>query len=286
MKNIGGIVYAEESFPIFVDRGRTSSIDSVENARRALHEAVEIKYFYQGSSTLLIGTETVQVQAGDVVVINPFEFHATLDYGVEKGQYHLIMVDLDFFSGADGEIGLRHLFFGRHTVFRSHFPQDARLCEILSRVVEEMQRGEVCYRAAVKGLMMQFFAYLLRGGVRSTDASASGADAMRYYAVIDPALCRIRDNYAERFTVEGLASLCRVSKYHFCRVFKQVTGMSAMQYLADYRLKVASAMLGNTDRSIGEIAALCGFEDESYFCRCYKKRFGVSARHGRGERDV
>ncbi len=165
MKNNGGIVYAEESFPVFVDSARTSCIDSVESARRALHEAVEIKYFYEGTSTLLIGTETVQVRAGDVVVINPFEFHATLDYGAEKGKYHLLMVDLDFFPGADGEIGLRHLFFGRHIVFRSLFAQDARLGEIPSRVVEEMQRGEACYRSVGRGLMMQLFAYLWWDGV-------------------------------------------------------------------------------------------------------------------------
>ena len=282
MKKDVGIAYSEEQFPIYVDACRTSSIDSVESARRALHEAVEIKYFYEGTSTLLIGSETVQVSAGDVVVINPFEFHATLDYGKEKGKYHLLMVGLDFFSGADGELGLRHLFFGQHTVFRSCFSQNERLGAILSQVVTEMQERSLCYRAVVKGLMMQFFAYLLREGVRSTGGSASGTYAMRYYAVIDPALCRIRDGYADHLTVDGLAELCRVSKYHFCRVFKRVTGTSAMQYLAEYRLKVAAAMLGNTDRSIGEIATMCGFEDESYFCRCYKRQYGSSPRRGRG----
>ena len=90
--------FEEEDFPLIVNACRTSDIDRVEDARRALHEAIEIKYFYEGTSTLLIGTQTVVAHAGDVIVINPYEFHATVDYGAEKGKYHLIMVEPEFFS--------------------------------------------------------------------------------------------------------------------------------------------------------------------------------------------
>lgn len=277
-----GVTHSEARLPIVVCPCRTSVIDGLESARRALHEAVEIKYFYEGTSTLLVGSETLQVRAGDVVVINPFEMHATLDYGKEKGKYHLFMVDLDFFSGADGDIELRHLFFGRGVAFRSHFQGDARLGAILLQVVEEMQAKRDMHMLAVKGLLMQLFAHLLRYGMRDTCVSGL-ADATRYYAVVDPALCRIRDGFSERLTVDALAALCGLSKYHFCRVFKQVTGMSVMQYLNDYRLKVADAMLENTDRSVSNIARECGFEDESYFCRCYKRHRGCTpARSRRG----
>ncbi|MBQ9773403.1 MAG: AraC family transcriptional regulator [Clostridia bacterium] len=273
-----------ERLPLAVFPNRTSVIDSVEGARRALHEAVEIKYFYEGASTLLIGTRTVEARAGDVVVINPYEFHATLDYGAEKGKYHLFMLELDFLSGAGGEPDLRHLLLGRQVVFRSHFPADRTLGELLSHAAQEAREAAPMHRLALKGILTQVLAYLLREGIDSTAAHAPHADGIRYYSVIDPALCRIRDGYAEHFTVDALASLCRVSKYHFCRVFKQVTGMSAMQYLNDYRLKVADTMLSNTERSVGEVAALCGFEDEGYFCRCYKRRYGVSPLKRRSER--
>lgn len=63
----------------------------------ALHENVEIKCFYEGTATLLIESQTVRVKAGDVVVINPYEFHATVDTGEEKGKYHLFMLPLDYF---------------------------------------------------------------------------------------------------------------------------------------------------------------------------------------------
>ena len=89
--------------PALIYNCSTSAVDNVEGVRKAIHEAVEIKCFYEGTSTLLLGTQTVTVKAGDVVVINPYEFHATIDRGEEgnTGKYHLFMVPLDFFSGCN-----------------------------------------------------------------------------------------------------------------------------------------------------------------------------------------
>ena len=99
---------------------------------------------------------------------------------------------------------------------------------------------------------------------------------MRSYELIEPALNHIRMNYSEDISVDSLASLSKVSKYYFCRVFKTVTGKATMEYLRDYRLNIADIMLGNTNKSVSEISECCGFADENYFCRCYKARYGIS----------
>ena len=51
------------NFPFIISRDVTSWVDNVETVRKALHEAIEIKYFYEGTATLLIGTNTISVQA-------------------------------------------------------------------------------------------------------------------------------------------------------------------------------------------------------------------------------
>lgn len=271
-----------DSTALIVKPQRTSFVDTVDNARRALHEAVEIKYFYEGTSTLLIGTQTIEVRAGDTVVINPYEFHATLNDGQKKGKYHLFMVGVDYFLGAGGDgLELRHLLLGSGVLFRSHFVADTELGILFERIANEYVQNRTACTAMIRGLLMQAVALLLRRGVREGANDREREDLTHYYGVIEPALRQIRDCYARHFTVEGLASSCNVSKHHFCRIFKRVTGMSAMQYLNEYRLKVADAMLGNTDRSVGEVASLCGYEGESYFCQCYKRRYGCSPLKGR-----
>ena len=95
---------------------------------------------------------------------------------------------------------------------------------------------------------------------------------------------KIRNDYAETITLEGLAALCKVSKCHFCRVFRRVTGKSAMRYLTEYRLKIADLMLSGSTESVAVVSERCGFGDQTYFSRCYKAYYGVSPMHRRAAR--
>lgn len=282
MKNQMDFPFEEEDFPIDLAPACTSRIDRVEAARRALHEAIEIKYFYEGTTTLLIGTETVVAQAGDVIVINPYEFHATVDLGDEQSKYCRIMVEPAFFANMDATMpDLRRILLSGQASFHTQFRENTQMAGIILRVAEEMQARGPHYRIAVRGLMLELLALLLRYGMKDTNECSSREQAIRYYAVVEPALRHIRDNYAQRCTVEELAELCKVSKYHFCRVFKDITGVTALQYLNKYRIRIAETLLENTNKSIGEVARTCGFEDESYFCRCYKKYIGTTPRQRR-----
>ena len=252
-----------------------STVNEVGLSIQAIHEAIEIKYFYEGTSTLLIGNETVNVCAGDVVIINPYEFHATIDCGGENtGRYHLFMIGLDFFEGVHAAgIDLRHLIYSKHTVFKTKFSDSERLRELLTRAISENENQSAASRLAVFGIFAEVFSELLKYGTVSSEG-ASNEDILHYYNVIEPAIRMIRDEYSNRFTVEMLANACNISKYHFCRIFKSVMGMSAIKYLNVYRLKIADTLLTSSDRQIGEIAAICGFEDAGYFARIYKEQYG------------
>ena len=62
MKKHNDIVFPCPDFPILIFPDRTSSLDDVEEAMRAIHEAIEIKCFYEGSSTLLIGEHSPKLE--------------------------------------------------------------------------------------------------------------------------------------------------------------------------------------------------------------------------------
>jgi len=257
----------------------TSFIAGVGSPSCALHEEIEIKCFYEGASTLLIGNRTVNVKAGDIVVINPYEFHSTVDCGDQsiKGKYHLFMIPLDFFAtiGA-GDVKLRPLLLSDSKAFKTLFSQDKHLFELLSRVASECMKKEEHYTAAVSGLMLEVLVHLLRCGLCDTGTADRGSDHLRSYHLIEPALRHIRDCYRTPISVDHLATLCNVSKHYFCHIFKTVTQKSAMEYLREYRIKIADVMLSNTDKSVSRIAEECGFESVAYFCRAYKRHFGVS----------
>ena len=60
------------------------------------------------------------------------------------------------------------------------------------------------------------------------------------------------------------------------RHFRERTGVSPLEYLIRVRLKKASVLLQNPELGLAEIADMTGFTDSNYFCRLFRKYFGIS----------
>ena len=266
---------ADSDYPVKIIPCCTSVVSDLQEEHKALHESIEIKCFYEGNSTLLIGEELLAVNAGDVVVINPYAFHATVNCGEKQGKYHLFMIPLEFFSryGA-GETDLQRALLTEGYAFRSLYPNRTDLVQLCHRIVEEYTGKPTAYTLAISGLFMELMALLLRDGLVTGSNVHPGN--LRAFRGIEPALRYMWDHYTAQITVDHLATLCNMSKYHFCRTFKNATKQTAMGYLREYRLKIADMLLLNTGKTVLQIAADCGFGDENYFCSSYKKHFGIS----------
>ncbi len=77
-------------------------------------------------------------------------------------------------------------------------------------------------------------------------------------------------------TVEELCQLTGMKKSYLIRSFQQVTGQPPIQYAIQLRLEHARAILLNEPVPVGEVARRCGFRDEFYFSRMFRKRYGLS----------
>lgn len=74
---------------------------------------------------------------------------------------------------------------------------------------------------------------------------------------------------------------------YFGRIFKRETGLNPMAWLNERRLQMACQYLSGTRNSVGEIAASCGFCNQFYFSRLFRRQFGQSPREyrmGTGDR--
>jgi hypothetical protein len=184
------IYFEDKDFPITIIPNRTSVIDKIEDGNCAIHKALEIKYFYEGSSTLLIGNEAIIANAGDVIVINPYEFHATINYSEEKGKYHLIMVDPDFFPPLP-EMGndLDTMFFSERRSFINQIADSHELRCLLASVVNEYKSKQELYKLRIRGLMLEVLAILLRYGTKNAQ-NVKSEQIIRHHSTIVPALSK------------------------------------------------------------------------------------------------
>jgi transcriptional regulator GlxA family with amidase domain len=73
-----------------------------------------------------------------------------------------------------------------------------------------------------------------------------------------------------------LAALASLSKYHFLRTFKQVSGMTPHQYILGRRLRAAAAALRTTAEPVARVALDQGFADLSTFNHSFRRVMGVT----------
>lgn len=79
-------------------------------------------------------------------------------------------------------------------------------------------------------------------------------------------------------SLEEAAMRCHYSKYHFIRVFKEVTGRTFNQYLIDHKMRRATYLILNKNMTMREIAESLGYNDELYFSKQFRQRIGYSPR--------
>lgn len=81
----------------------------------------------------------------------------------------------------------------------------------------------------------------------------------------------LEKNYADKITLEQAARVARYNRTYFSYLFKHSVGIPFYEYLTRIRFRHALWQLGNTDKSLTDIAYDCGFADLKTFSAYYKK---------------
>jgi len=85
-----------------------------------------------------------------------------------------------------------------------------------------------------------------------------------------------QENIERNINVDDMAEISGYSRYHFSRLFSEYQGISPAAFLSELRMKQAIRLLHAEFLTVKEIALKCGFQDASYFCKTFRRSFGVS----------
>lgn len=88
----------------------------------------------------------------------------------------------------------------------------------------------------------------------------------------------INKNFNESISVSEISDILDIDRRRFSEVFQEVTGLSPIKYLTEYRLKEAKRLLKFSSYTISEIADMTGYNDCFYFSKTFKKNVGVCPR--------
>ena len=86
---------------------------------------------------------------------------------------------------------------------------------------------------------------------------------------------KLNDFYSDSdFGVEKLSDELALSRGHLYRRVKELTGLSPVESLRNYRLEKAIELLRQNKYTISEIAYNCGFSSPAYFTKCFRMVYG------------
>jgi AraC family transcriptional regulator len=90
------------------------------------------------------------------------------------------------------------------------------------------------------------------------------------------AIAYIEEHLAQEISLDRIADELGISRYYFCRLFKQSTRLSPYQYVIQQRVERAKQLLHEGNLSLSDIAIACGFTHQSHLNRHFKRVTGVT----------
>jgi transcriptional regulator GlxA family with amidase domain len=86
----------------------------------------------------------------------------------------------------------------------------------------------------------------------------------------------VRNNLDKKYTIEELAQKYGISASALKKYFGQVFNMPISEYVRKERLGKAAKLLKTTDKSVQDIAALCGYQHQGKFGVVFKEMYQMS----------
>ncbi len=241
------------------------------------HMECELIFVLQGSFSLSVDDETIEAGPGDVVFVSSGQMHG----GTPKNcVYECIVFDMErlFQNSLISHQKIEEMM-ARYGRIQTLFKAGTDGACLLDRIFECMEKEMPGYEFCTTGLLWQFIGLVIQHQLYqpAQEALARGSHSSKLKRVMQ----RIRWDYAKPLTLEMLAQEAGMNPHYFCRVFRQITGRTPIDYLNYYRIECAAELLCSEEESITEVALSCGFGDPGYFARLFKRQKGVTARQWR-----
>ena len=151
----------------------------------------------------------------------------------------------------------------------------AAVRDLFEGILTEVESKLPRYGTVAVGRLLSVIGILERS---VSESEAHRSESVEEIAVV---LRRMNREFASPHTLDDYAAMCRMSKFHFLRVFRHITGVPPLVYRNRLRIEHAKQLLLDTSLPVSEIGTHVGYASPSYFCDAFKKAVGVSPREFR-----
>lgn len=205
----------------------------------------------------------ITVEKGNAIVYKPNEpQYYTFPRGNETIQIYI------HFTGTGCEQLFKDASINKRIIKPSHQNEFEYYLQRICNTYDPHDKRKVLQ---CNGLLMACF-----GLIAERDGAETKYNTQKYHKQISAIVGQIQTEPHFSYSVEDWAAQCNISTHRFINVFKATTGYSPLQYLTKTRMSYAKELLLFTDLGIAEISNLCGYTDQNYFTRVFKKNIGLT----------
>lgn len=246
------------------------------------HEFCKLVLLVSGQGEYTVEDRHYALQAGDVLCIGNGQIHRPEFLKGMEYERMIIYISPEFLQKQSTEgCNLELLFDGTYGhVLRLEERRYRKIFELAKGLEEELGRDAYGKHIMSNSLLLQLLIrlgrYQEKGKLMPAERPEAGDER------IARVLTFIENHLSEEMSVEDLAEVAFMSRYHMMRLFKKETGQSVYDYVTERRLFFARELI-RQGLSATESCFQAGFGSYSSFTRAYGKRFGSTptGRNGR-----
>lgn len=238
------------------------------------HQFHELFYLISGECNMFVNHNIYKIKSGDVVIIPPGEIHKTNYLTNRSNQRVAIYFNLEDINWIYESLGKNELHDCLSGIVIS-IPEKRRdyVEGIMSKLIFESDELDALSHTFSKLLFQELILFIIRcqryekNVIKEIDVDNSLIQEIATY---------IYNNYDKNIYLDEVASKFNISRSYLSKKFKTITGFGFKEYLVNVRIKHACRYLLETDKSITNIAFLCGFNDSNYFGDAFRHIKGMS----------
>ncbi len=231
---------------------------------RNKHDDYLIIYCLDGEGKLTINNQIHTVKAGDIICLPKGVAHAYK--ASEATPWTIYWVH---FSGDKSEDFIDYLAINSNNYV---FPLGihSRLTSDFESLLECRQYSyNINAFVHTASLLRQILTHIAQLQPLAKQQAAHNFDLERVHSLMQ---ARVH----EQLELEALAETVSLSKFHFIKKYKELTGTTPINHFIHLKVERACHLLDVTTKSINEISFAVGYEDAYYFSRIFKKIMGIS----------
>ena len=222
------------------------------------HESYEVYILKEGERYLFANGRFYMTRSGDIFLIAPGVQHRTLDSN--SGEYTKIICMLPPDIIPKNTLPDFDIYIIR--------PENEHKERILAEIDQIVSGNSIAAFAGIMKLLSYILSAPEHREVILKPAFEKTSNILTY----------IERHFTDRITVSDLSQRFFISEYYLCRLFKEHTGFTIMEYVTLTRLRAARNLLEKSSERIESIAKKAGFGSVSAFTTAFKKTYGISPR--------